>query len=72
MGRGCERVGPIVNEEPNDHVPVNESPLIQEEVIKDDEDVENAEEVGQKGEIHAETTSVPFIDPILSQNIMSF
>lgn len=38
----------------------------------DVKDVVNVEDVGQEGEVHAETTDVATIDPVLAPHIMSF
>ena len=47
---------------------MNENPHAHHEEIEK----ENVEDVGQEGEVQAETTCVPPLDPVLSQQIISF
>lgn len=61
-----------MDEVPNDYVLVNENPLVHEEVIEQDEDIENVEEVGQEKGGQAEAIGISLIDMVLDQQIILF
>ncbi|KAH0748145.1 hypothetical protein KY290_027377 [Solanum tuberosum] len=70
--RGRGRVAPTRDGVPVGNAPQNEAHLVHHEEIKEDIEVENVEEVGQKEEVQGETTGNPPIDPVLAQQILSF
>ncbi|KAH0741272.1 hypothetical protein KY290_034315 [Solanum tuberosum] len=71
-GKGRERVAPIEDGAPVDNTPMNENLLAHHREIDKDVEVDDIEEIGQEEAVPAETTSVPPLDPVLVQQIMSF
>uniref|UniRef100_M1AL36 Retrotransposon protein, Ty3-gypsy subclass n=1 Tax=Solanum tuberosum TaxID=4113 RepID=M1AL36_SOLTU len=74
-GRGCGREVPARDGVPIENVPQNEAPYVHQEEIEENievENMENVEEVGQEEKVQAETTGIPPIDPVVSQQIMLF
>uniref|UniRef100_M1DLJ5 'chromo' domain containing protein n=1 Tax=Solanum tuberosum TaxID=4113 RepID=M1DLJ5_SOLTU len=69
--RGRGRVEPAGNGAPVENAPMNENPHAHHEEIEENVDVD-IEDLGQEGEVQAETTCVPPLDPVLSQQIISF
>uniref|UniRef100_M1DVP2 Uncharacterized protein n=1 Tax=Solanum tuberosum TaxID=4113 RepID=M1DVP2_SOLTU len=71
-GKGRGRVTPTRDGAPVENSPRNENPHAHHEDIYENVEVENEEDVGQEEEVQAETTSIPLLDPVLAQHIMSF
>uniref|UniRef100_M1DTC3 Uncharacterized protein n=1 Tax=Solanum tuberosum TaxID=4113 RepID=M1DTC3_SOLTU len=71
-GTGRGRVVPVGDGAPIDNAPMNENLSAYHEEIEENVDVEDVEEVGQEEEVHAGTTCIPSLDPLLAQHIMSF
>uniref|UniRef100_M1DLC1 'chromo' domain containing protein n=1 Tax=Solanum tuberosum TaxID=4113 RepID=M1DLC1_SOLTU len=70
-GRGRGRLEPTGNGAPVENALVNESPHAHHEEIEENVDVD-VEDLGQEGEVQAESTSVTSLDLVLAQQIMSF
>lgn len=55
-----------------ENAPRNENPHVYLKKIEKNVEVEDDEDVGQEEEVPAETISIPLLDPVLAQQIMSF